>query len=63
MTLLYITNLGKICAPDFLAHMAERNMITDWRRLSREWEEAWKQLSGQKVWEIFPVQLLEQFFG
>ena len=48
MTLLYITNLGKICAPDFLAHMAEQEY--DYRLgYSREWEEAWKQLSGQKA--------------
>ena len=54
--LLYITNFRKICVPDFLApHEYDYRL----EAAIQESEEAWKQLSGQKVLEIFPVQLLQ----
>ena len=48
MTSLYITNLGKICAPDFLAHMAEQEY--DYRL------EAAIQESGRRLGNCFQIR-------
>ena len=68
MTLLYITNLGKICAPDFLApHMAEQEY--DYR-LEAAIQESGRRLGNsflvrkcRKCFQCNSCNYLEQFFG